>query len=58
MIESLSFYCSFEILIHFKPMTWPHFIETARLGFCGTNMKQTSFVFTLGDFHSRKTRLL
>lgn len=33
MIESLSFYCSFEILIHFKPMTWPHFIETARLVF-------------------------
>lgn len=40
---------SFEILIHFKPMTWQHLKETAIDScFCGTNMKQTS-LFTLGE---------
>lgn len=43
---------SFEILIHFKPMTWQHLKETAIDScFCGTNMKQTS-LFTLGEIKS------
>lgn len=48
----LSFHCSFEILIHFKPMIWPHFIETARLVFVEPTWNRhpylRSVIFTVG----------